>query len=103
MKHAEKAALVAARMAQFHNAEIVGDKSPTLFKTIRKWLGKVPPSYPDPDKDARFKKQFSIEQGKRGKGEERGWVREERGSERRERERKGERRREGGRRSKDRT
>ena len=63
MKTPEKCALVAARMAQFHNAEIAGDRSPTLFKTIRKWLGKIPQSYPDADKDARFKKQFSIEKG----------------------------------------
>jgi len=61
MKHPEKSRLVAARMAQFHNANIVGERVPTLFTTIRKWLGKIPSSYPDPDKDARFKKQFSIE------------------------------------------
>lgn len=63
VKHEEKFLLVADRMAQFHEAKIPGDRSPTLFKTLRRWLNEIPESFEDPIMHDRFRKQFSIEKG----------------------------------------
>lgn len=61
MKGEDRFRQVAAKMAGFHAVDVFGDPVPSLFRTLRKWLEEIPESFEDPEKDARFKQQFSFQ------------------------------------------
>lgn len=47
--------LIARKIALWHQVDSVpGDKSPRLFKTLKKWLKNVPPAYTRPEIQAKF-------------------------------------------------
>ncbi|KAK9764191.1 hypothetical protein K7432_008508 [Basidiobolus ranarum] len=52
--------LVAEKLATWHQVNILGDHSPQLFKTLRRWLHDVPTTYDNPEANRIFQKHFDL-------------------------------------------
>ncbi|CAI2182652.1 11047_t:CDS:10 [Funneliformis geosporum] len=50
-----KSSLVAEHLAIWHNVNIVGEKKPKLFVTLKKWLKEVPTSYVNPETNENYR------------------------------------------------
>ncbi len=51
MKAEGKYRQVACQLALFHTVDTFGERSPSLFTTLRKWLDEIPQSFDDPCKE----------------------------------------------------
>ncbi|KAL1920604.1 uncharacterized protein VTP21DRAFT_981 [Calcarisporiella thermophila] len=59
MAEAQKSALVARRLAQWHKVKLPIERQSRLFSTLYKWLKEVPTEFADGKRDAILKKHFT--------------------------------------------
>ncbi|CAG8539318.1 9114_t:CDS:2 [Paraglomus occultum] len=60
MSDPDKSKLIAENLAKWHGVQLAGERIPTLFTTLRKWLDEVPEVYENPLVNATFQANFNM-------------------------------------------